>query len=1035
MLLKKVKKFNTVLLIFFAFIFMFNDIVYASKTVENTNERYFIYDTKAYLENYEKLLDKAVEVAPTLELSIDDEMALQKAKARKLTYVSYPGILSLGEDSPNIEQFNLDFIERVLGVEIEFKTCADFGLPNSFDSIEILLDSKIADFAGFYSYGTEINRELESKYYATDSYSRQNVYQVSKNKVGEFDLYKDNIVIDPNILQVNNYALVRSNLVHSSSVEESLNLVKQNVVDYYIAEAIVVPYVTFNTDFLYTPVENKSFLPSLEMIASESEYENLINIINSLYTGQVLEVFYEATDDAIARNRYVFFSESNKNADFGNLKYMDAIKVGVFESKGIVEKNEKGEWQGYTIDYLDEVSHITGLKFKIIDYTDKSMSTMIGDLATGEIDAIFALPYELKEKYKTYLDDVSVDLYFTKPYFNKKLNILKKSNTTALNDTSDIAIADIGYDIHNEIIVEDFMSDVYGGLENSYLKSYQNSSLMYDALKEDKVRYTIGLPGEKVSLLRNEEDWVEYAFDYESGIDINSYNFSFVLASSNANSAEIYTLLNKVINTIYENEESVWFLESANYEEIVNLSGINSFLVYFIFIFLLIAIAITVVIYIRTKKANKSIYELIKVDKVSGLGNRFAFFDSVSLNEQEYFCIIISISNKKSFFEAIGKWNITPLLRSVGSRMVTLSTDVNFNAYRLSGEEFVLLVEHVETDRFKKFLALLIASITMPYPLGDNTLNITFNVGVCESKYAGRDVKKMILYAKNMVNVHEEHPELEYVMFTDKDKSDIEEVELIEELLNNDLSKCIVPYFQPIIDKDERKIIGVEVLARLWANGSIFSADKFIEIAEKNDKIANIDLLMIEEAVRYRDSLLDRKLIDKDFYFSINVSFDTIRRIERSTFVSLKYLNNVLSLGYIQMEVQECYLSTPEAQKFFNILKEENIRIAVDDFSIGHSSLAIIIERDFDAIKIEKNLLLAGLDETNKQLYTSLVDMLQAIGQNVVAVGVETEEHHMFTKDININAKEGFYYNKGLSASELVKYLTDSELSILNRRE
>ncbi|MFV0518679.1 MAG: EAL domain-containing protein [Lachnospirales bacterium] len=1034
---RKFIKFNILLPILLVFIFAFDSLVYASETVHLDSERFFLYSNHEYLTVYEELLQKAVSLAPVdeLELDVTNEMALQRARVDDLVYVSYPGLLALGEESPNIEKFNLEFISRTLGVNIEFKTCEDFGLPNTFESVQILLDSKIADFAGFYSYNTEKNRELESQYYATSKFSKQNVYKVSQENDKEIDLFTDKVIVEENITQVNNYFIANSNLSHSTNIEESLNMVKQGVVDYYLAESVIIPYITLNSDFFYTPVSNKNLSPDLKMIASNSQFENLINIIDQLYTGEVLEVFYDASENIIARNRFVLFYESFKGSKYDVIKYDKQIEVGVYESKGIAEKNADDQWQGFCIDYLNEITYITGLNFKIVDYTDKSMDTMLGDLSTGKLDVIFALPYELKDDYESYVEDSNTKLYFTSPYFSKKINILKDRDTTTLNAIEDISVVNIGYDVHNEVIIKDFVRNIYGNINETSLHKYQNSDLLFDALKNGEVRYTIGLPGEKVSLLRNNEDWVEYAFDYEFTDDINNYSFSFVLSQNNGDAKEVYNLLNKVINTIHEKEDSLWFLESANFNEIVSISDLNSFLVNIIFFILLFAIIVTIVVYIRTSRTNKSIYEQIKVDKISELGNRFAFFENVSLKDKAYYCIIISVGNKHNFFEEVGKWNITPLLRSIGSRITSMSTDVVFDTYRLSGEEFILLVDDAEISAIKKFLALLIASIRMPYQIGDNTLDITFNVGVCESKYAKSDVKKMLLYTKNMVNKHIENKSLEYCMFTDEDKKEIESFELIEELINGDLSKCIIPFFQPIIDHKTRKIIGVEVLARLIANGVVFSAEKFISIAERNDKIDAIDMLILEETVRYRESLLERKLIEKDFYFTVNVSFTTVKRLEKASLLRLKYMNNALTLSFLRMEIKEQYLNTIEASNFFRLLDEENIGIDVDDFSIGHSSLVVVIERNFSSIKIDKSLLLSGLDDTNKLLYKSLVSMLKTIDQKVIALGVEKEEHHGFVESLDIDAKEGHYYSVPLSASDLVKYLSENELLFLIGKE
>ncbi|MFV0441711.1 MAG: EAL domain-containing protein [Lachnospirales bacterium] len=1031
---EKVKKINIGITLVLSVVLLFQNTVYASAVVKDdsiTNK--FVYSTVEYIEYYNQVLDETVAAAPKLDLNVEQEMALQKAIEADLVYISYPGIVDLGEESPNIEQFNLEFIRRVLGIDIEFKKCSDYGLENTFDNVEMLLDSTVADFAGFYSYGFEMNEEKEKSYYSTDVYSEQFVYQISRaNETDisnvEVSLYEDNIAIDKNIMEVNDYEIVGANNARIADIESGLNMVKQGVIDYYLVESAVIPYINKTSDFLYSNLSDDLLTPGLKTIAKNEEYEEVLNLINQLYTGEVLEKFFNLTQVSIARNRYVIFNNSFTNDELIFIRNSNSIRVGVYESKGIMEKNEENAWQGYTKSFLEEVSALSGLHFTYVDYTDTSLENMLADLATGEIDIIFVAPYELQNEYQNIVDDLVVELKFTKPYFYKKLNILKLKGTTDLNSLKDIGLAKVGYVRQNQEIVEDFMESIFNGVYEKNLKAYSDSDLLYEALENGEVKFVIALPGEKASLVRNGENTIEYAFDYESDVDIQKYNFSFVISNANTNYTELYNLFNRMINTIVIKESNVWFMESVNYKDIVEMSTVNRFLLYCIICISVVAAFIFGIVYFRTRKANKVIFDIMKFDKISGLNNRYAFFENVSLAENEYYCIIITVNNTKGFFESIGKWNITPMLRAIASRMTNLSTDIKFEAYRLAGEDFVLLVEHIDKDAFEKFLALLLASIKMSYQVGDLTLNVDFNVGICESKYADKNLKKMILYAQNMVKYHMENKHLEYAMFTEKDKLAIEEIELIEELINGDLAKSISPYFQPIYDHTEKKMIGVEVLARLSANGVIYPASKFMDIAVKNDRLADIDTLIVDETIRYREFLLERNYINKSFFFSVNVCIGYMKKLDDASILNLKYMNNITGLSFLRFEVPEKTLNLLEADRFFMLLEENDIGVIVNDFSIGHSSLAKIVEHNFKSIKIDKDLLLTELDDKTKQLYTSLVHMLVEMKQHVIAQGIEGREQHDFIRNVEVSGKQGNYFGKAQSSIEFIKKISRSDL-------
>ena len=234
-------------------------------------------------------------------------------------------------------------------------------------------------------------------------------------------------------------------------------------------------------------------------------------------------------------------------------------------------------------------------------------------------------------------------------------------------------------------------------------------------------------------------------------------------------------------------------------------------------------------------------------------------------------------------------------------------------------------------------------------------------------------------------------------------------------------------YYQPQYEAQSGKLRGVEALIR-WKDpdeGNI-SPEVFIPLAEKNGSIIPIGRWVIEDCIS--TYMKWKKDFDKQFILSINISAIQYKRED--------FVDGIIGIiDRYKMDPKELELEITETALIDNYddvcgklssLRDYGIRISMDDFGTGYSSLSYLKSLPIDTLKIDRSFVETMLQDTNSNIIMeSIMHMVQRLGLETVAEGVETKEQLMFLKEINCDNIQGFLLGKPQSCEDIEEMLKE----------
>ena len=233
--------------------------------------------------------------------------------------------------------------------------------------------------------------------------------------------------------------------------------------------------------------------------------------------------------------------------------------------------------------------------------------------------------------------------------------------------------------------------------------------------------------------------------------------------------------------------------------------------------------------------------------------------------------------------------------------------------------------------------------------------------------------------------------------------------------------------YQPIVSLNRGEIVGLESLLR-WrrSDGTRESPDAFWDVAEDIGLTVPLNRWFLEEVAQHLARWIANRLVEKTFYVSFNLSQRQLYDPGLVPAVRDILARHAINPSRMRVEVTETVILDRygEALKILETLRNAGLSVALDDFGTGYSSLGYLRDLLVDALKIDRSFL-AGVEasERNKKIISSLIDLSRALGMDVVAEGVETEDQLNLLRRFRCPCAQGFYFSAPVGFEETTQAL------------
>jgi EAL domain-containing protein (putative c-di-GMP-specific phosphodiesterase class I)/ActR/RegA family two-component response regulator len=234
--------------------------------------------------------------------------------------------------------------------------------------------------------------------------------------------------------------------------------------------------------------------------------------------------------------------------------------------------------------------------------------------------------------------------------------------------------------------------------------------------------------------------------------------------------------------------------------------------------------------------------------------------------------------------------------------------------------------------------------------------------------------------------------------------------------------------YQPKLRLADRRIIGVEVLAR-WRTkaGEIIPPNLFIPVAEEHGLIGKLTWCILEQAAAALEAML---WINPELTMAVNFSPSSLIDLDIPAQIVALLERYAIPAEAVVVEVTESAVMAEfvTAAEILTRLRIRGVKVSIDDFGTGHSSLLSLLRLPFNELKIDQSFV-RGLrhDPEMPKLVRAVLRMCQELGLTVVAEGVETEEIAEILQELGCTVVQGYLFGRPMSAEDVSVRLTEDQ--------
>jgi diguanylate cyclase (GGDEF)-like protein/PAS domain S-box-containing protein len=431
------------------------------------------------------------------------------------------------------------------------------------------------------------------------------------------------------------------------------------------------------------------------------------------------------------------------------------------------------------------------------------------------------------------------------------------------------------------------------------------------------------------------------------------------------------------------------------------------------------------------KKAEKRLEHQAFHDPLTDLPNRYLFMDRLGhalartqrRRGRQVAVLFMDLDGFKVVNDSLGHEMGDRLLVAVSERLKGCLRPEDTLA-RFGGDEFVVLLEDVEgPDEAVRVAERIIEVLKDRFVLDGRELYARASIGIAIGEDRTKDPDDLLRGADT-------------AMYRAKDEGkgySLFDPSMYDRVLDrleaeNDLGRAVeqeefVLHYQPLVSLQTGEVVAVEALVR-WEHPErgLLNPDEFVPMAEESGLVIPMGEQVLREACLRAKKWQDKHPHNPPLVLSVNLSVKQLSRPDLAETIEGILKETGLDASTLTLDVTETIYVRALAGNTatLNRLKDLGVRISIDDFGMGYSSLAYLKHLPADSLKIDRSFVRGlGEDVEDTAIVHTIIELAHTLGLEVIAEGVETEEQALLLSEMGCDLAQGYHFARPLPPDEI----------------
>jgi diguanylate cyclase (GGDEF)-like protein/PAS domain S-box-containing protein len=426
------------------------------------------------------------------------------------------------------------------------------------------------------------------------------------------------------------------------------------------------------------------------------------------------------------------------------------------------------------------------------------------------------------------------------------------------------------------------------------------------------------------------------------------------------------------------------------------------------------------------RRAEEALAHQALHDELTGLPNRTLLQDRLGealrlahRRDESLALLVMDLDRFKEVNDTLGHHAGDLLLRQVAQRLRGALRACDTVA-RLGGDEFAVLLPDTAAVGAAQTAERLLGALGGRFTVGERILDVGASIGAALCPEHGSDPETLLRRADVAMYVAKREGVGCVLYSPEQDQHTDERLELVGELRAALERDALLLHFQPKVDLKTAGLAGVEALVR-WEHPrrGMIPPDRFVALAEQTGLIAPLTRWVLNAALRQCRAWQDSGL---DIPIAVNISMRNLQDTQLPRQVAELLAHHGVLPSRLEVEITESAIMADPGRALETLrrLRELGVRIAIDDYGTGYSSLAYLKKLAAHELKIDRSFVTdVTSDENDLVIVRSTIELGHNLGLLVVAEGVEDQATYELLAELGCDQVQGFHVARPLPAAEL----------------